>query len=143
MAADPFYQYRPDGFALPPSSVMQIYPEDNVSSGVPGATKPSANQLGFIEVYFVGGTGITLDPADVLEDLSTNTTWSIEFDVASSAFDGNFSFVSDGGLFDNDPQTYYRLPIIKGGNLVCFGGSFRETIVCVNGEPIVQLVKIS
>ena len=143
---DPFYEFEErlgENFAVENNTrLFQDIPDPVVPDGGEGEGV-SASLVW--EIYFADGSGVTLSPADVFDDYnpSTHSNWSIELEVSGTAFTKTVSYVSDSSLFDTDPQTFYRLPVVRSDNVVSAGGSFRETIVCVNGEPIVQLVKIS
>jgi hypothetical protein len=94
-------------------------------------------------IYLANGTALLVTESDLYDDFDDDDNWSIELGVSSSGFDETIEFNDETDLFDDDPQTYYRLPIRRNKINISLGGAYRETIVCVNGEPIVQLVKIS
>jgi len=97
----------------------------------------------------------TYDEAIAGYDTAAHTNWSVQFVVSGSSITGladpmGVPTMDVGGeeLFDGDasaadPQNYYRLPIIRGGKVVCQGGVFRENIMCAgNRGYIVELLRI-
>ena len=98
---------------------------------------------------------------------SENTHWALEFSVSTTTFqfsqedttdvtipsinninvDGGNPFGTSSGpdLFDGgleSQQTYYRLPLIRNGQIVNNGGVYRENIYCLENRLIAELVKI-
>jgi hypothetical protein len=111
-----------------------------------GETGTDSKAVGQFQFVFADGETQETSLAAVLDsyDPGTDEDWSIELPVSDTAFtQAALAFNSSAELFDDDPQTFYRVPVIRNGRVLSTGGAFRETIVCVSGEPIVQLVKIS
>jgi hypothetical protein len=89
---------------------------------------------------------VNLNVAIADYDSNVSTDWSIKLPVNGTTFrftKGTLTFDDETEFFDDDPQTFYVVPLIRNERAVTTGGVFRETIVCVSGEPIVQLVKIA
>ncbi len=77
--------------------------------------------------------------------MGTTTDHSLQFTVLNNAIEaGGPTVTSSVGRWDDIgvDQTYYRLTLIKGGNLLQTGGSFEESIIAVDGEPVTVLNKI-
>ena len=118
-------------------------------------------------IYLADGTRFEVTNAQAMTgyDSTTHNDWSLEFDVSSSALADyaesgtpavmtnplGVSTVNESGstegLWDVDGSGYqnlYRIPIIRDGKRVCYGGAFRENIYCAGSDgPIVELVRIS
>ena len=92
-------------------------------------------------IYYAGGTTQFIPNSDLG---ATPDNYSIEFSVASGAITGWSANSSATVLWDDvgDSQNEAYLPLRRGGKDVSAGGSYRETIVCVSGEPVVTLVKV-
>lgn len=91
------------------------------------------------------------DPEEAVEDPDN---WSLEFAVSGSALVA-FGTTAPDGVYDTDlfdgyasadpveAQTFYRIPMRRGGEWICRGGVFRENIMCAGSNgPIVELVRI-
>lgn len=107
----------------------------------------------------------------VLEDYDPDdhTDWSINIPVTDGNVDITITTDDDDNLVSDDityddgtllygridgsgnetddidadnPQTFCRIPVIREGTRVSFGGFYREGIRCENGEPIVEFYQI-
>jgi hypothetical protein len=113
-----------------------------------GETGTDSKAIGQFQFVFVDGTTQQVSLAAALDDFDpdTDTNWSIKLPVNGTTFKftkGTLTFDDETDFYDSDPQTFYVVPVIRDGVVFSTGGVFRETIVCVSGKPIVQLVKIS
>lgn len=124
-------------------------------------------------IYLADGTRFEVTNAQAMTgyDSTTHNDWSLEFDVSSSALADyaesgtpavmtnplgvstvNEPVAGEELLHDADAsaspspvaQSYYRLPIIRDGKRVCYGGAFRENTYCSGSKgPVVELLRIS
>ena len=124
-------------------------------------------------IYLSDGTRFEVTQAQAISgfDPTTHNDWSLEFDVSSSALADyaesgtpavmtnplgvstvNEPVAGEELLHDADAsaspspvaQSYYRLPIIRDGKRVCYGGAFRENTYCSGSKgPVVELLRIS
>ena len=121
--------------------------------------EPSSGVTDF-RIYRKDMTLIEFTYAEIIAnyDPATDTNWSAQFTVASYGLHAGVptgtatleTVASGKELFDGDAsadtvefQGYYRLPIVRGGKVVCQGGVYRENIFCAGSRgPIVELVRI-
>ena len=122
------------------------------------------------EIYLAHGTRfhVTNTQAMTSYDSATHNDWSLEFDVTTSSLDdyaeggspvamtnpiGTSTVNESSGteLLHNadagaDPvvaQSYYRLPIIRDGKRISFGGAYRENFIVAGSKgPVVELIRI-
>lgn len=98
--------------------------------------------------YFVGSTitdpTIELDTMLANYDPDTQTDWSIEFAVTSGSFTGviTYSTNTDRQTWVNGEQTFYRIALIRDGDIVSSGGLYQEVTSCLEGEPVQQFNKV-
>ena len=120
------------------------------------------------EIYLAVGTRfhVTNTQAMTSYDPATHNDWSLEFDVTTSSLD---DYAETTGVMSNpigtstvnessgtellhnadagaDPvvaQSYYRLPIIRDGKRISFGGAYRENLIIVGSKgPVAELIRI-
>lgn len=142
------------------SMMQESSAEDEIPTWIPGGGGGGGGLEGFL--IFRGNTllgSISIvtavtgwDPAAVAPDNPDN--WSLQFAVSRSALVafGTTAPVGtyDTDLFDGDAsavpveaQTFYRIPMRRGGTWICRGGVYRENIFCAGGKgPIVELLRI-
>jgi hypothetical protein len=129
----------------------------------------SGQSLDGYEIYLAVGTRFHVTNTQAMTDYDpeTDNDWSLEFDVTTSSLD---DYAETSGVMSNplgvstvnepvagtellhdanagaDPvvaQSYYRLPIIRDGKRISFGGAYRENIMCAGSKgPVVELVRI-
>lgn len=113
--------------------------------------------------YFADGSSLFLQTGAIFEDYDpeVHDQWSIKFPVAGGAINTSGTIVAEGAapdLYDGDayadpvtPQTFYRIPLIRGYDtgdgveprIAALGGVYRENIFCdASKGPIVELIKI-
>ena len=122
------------------------------------------------EIYLAHGTRFHVTNTQAMTGYvpATHNDWSLEFDVTSSSLDdyaeggspvamtnpiGTSTVNESSGteLLHNanagaDPvvaQSYYRLPIIRDGKRISFGGAYRENLIIVGSKgPVAELIRI-
>lgn len=124
---------------------------------VPSADAPTNGRPadGYYIVLSGDSTGTYISYTDAFDgyDPSTDTDYSLEFGVTSSALDAldstNPTGTTSTQFYDGDAatstaQTYYRIPLVRSGKKVSSGGTFRENTFCAGSKgPIVELLKIT
>jgi len=103
-----------------------------------------------IEIIFADQTEAFISTGTILEDYDGQDYWSVVFGVSDGAFTQAVSFDSTQELWDDvgDDQSVYRLRVTTLNNesdptQISVYGQYRESILCVNGDPVTVLVKIS
>ena len=152
IGADPFYRFpsklkepwsSTDSDAYAPMSYME-FDSDKATGGGGG--------LSGIEIIWADQTETFIRASDMLEnyDEDTNSYWSAVFAVSNNTFTKSISYDSTAYLWDGvgDDQTVYSLRVKTLNNegdptQISAYGQYRESILCVNGEPVTVLVKIS
>ncbi len=97
------------------------------------------------------GDGAFISMADVMAGYDPDPAgaghvdWSLEFKVEDLALDvggdpGWWGAVEQTPRYAGDPQNKLRIPVIRNSKRVSMGGELREVILCVDGEPKVDLV---
>ena len=133
--------------AYAPMSYME-FDSDKATGGGGG--------LSGIEIIWADQTETFIRASDMLEnyDEDTNSYWSAVFAVSNNTFTKSISYDSTADLWDDvgTDQTEYRLRLITQGvdsegatvnTPISMYGQYRESILCVNGESVTVLVKIS
>lgn len=108
--------------------------------------------------YLEGGSTKTITEFGILDGYDPNRVadpeadppipgpdedWSQEFEISETGdFSGEVGGTNQPFRFDEDPQTFYRLPIIIQGRRVSSGGLYQEVKMCVDGESVVQFIKV-
>lgn len=156
IGADPFYRFpsklkepwsSTDSDAYAPMSYME-FDSDKATGG---------GGLSGIEIIWADQTETFIRASDMLEnyDEDTNSYWSAVFAVSNNTFTkATPTYDSTATLWDDvgTDQTKYRLRLITQGldsegsavnAAISMYGQYRESILCVNGEPVTVLVKIS
>lgn len=110
--------------------------------------------LAGIEIIWADQTETFITEADILDDYDGENYWSVVFAVSGGAFTkATPTYDATQELWDDvgTAQTKYRLRV-KTLNTVpdpsvptqlSAYGQYREEILCVNGDPVVNLIKIS
>ena len=132
-------------------------PMDEIPEWLPGGGGGGGGVTDF-RIYRRDMTLIEFTYAEIIAnyDPATDTNWSAQFTVTGSALNAGVptgtatleTVASGKELFDGDAsadpveyQYYYRLPIIRGGKVVCQGGVYRENIFCAGSRgSIVELL---
>ena len=157
IGADPFYRFpsklkepwsSTDSDSYAPMSYME-FDSDKATGGGGG--------LSGIEIIWADQTETFIRASDMLEnyDADTNSYWSAVFAVSNNTFtQATPTYDSTATLWDGvgTAQTEYRLRLITQGldsegsavnTAISMYGQYRESILCVNGDPVTVLVKIS
>jgi len=106
-----------------------------------------------IEIIWADQTETFITSEDILDNYNGQNYWSAVFAVSSSAFTKSVSYDSTQDLWDDvgTDQTVYRLRVKTLNTSVSPNvttqlsayGQYREEILCVDGDPVVNLIKIS
>lgn len=92
----------------------------------------------------VNNQTIELDTMLANYDPDVHTDWSIEFAVTSGLITGviTYSTNTDKHTWVNGEQTFYRIALIRDGDVVSSGGLYQEITPCLDGEPVQQFNKV-
>jgi len=100
-------------------------------------------------ISYANDTEAILIQADIYEDYDSelNNNWSANFEVVSGSMTGGVTYSDDVDRFPDDggdpaTQTFYRLPLIRGGEQASTGGFYQEDTLCLNGTGRQQLLKM-
>jgi len=127
---------------------------DFTSASTTASSGGGGESLAGIEIIWADQTETFITAADILDDYDGEDYWSVVFAVSSRAFTkATPTYDATQELWDDvgTAQTVYRLRV-KTLNTVASPnastqlsayGQYREEILCVNGDPVVNLVKIS
>lgn len=128
--------------------VFPSYGDGGGGGGLPGALG-----LNGIEIIWADQEETFISASDILEnyDSDNDDYWSVVFAVSNNAFtQATPTYDSTQDLWDDTgtDQTVYRLRVktLDGDNdptSISMYGQYRESILCVNGDPVTVLVKIS
>jgi len=133
------------------------YGNSSIGLDTPEAFTP--HQIGYegglsgIEIIWADQEETFISADDILEDYDSDDDdyWSVVFAVSNNAFtQATPTYDSTQDLWDDTgtDQTVYRLRVktLNGDGdptSISVYGQYRETIICVSGEPVTTLVKIS
>jgi len=124
------------------------------AGGFPASESVGGGSLAGVEIIWADQTETFITAADILDDYDGEDYWSVVFAVSSGAFTkATPTYDATQELWDDvgTDQTKYRLRV-KTLNTVpdpsvptqlSAYGQYREEILCVNGDPVVNLIKIS
>jgi hypothetical protein len=117
------------------------------------ASGAAGDSLSGIEIIWADQEETFISASDILEnyDSDNDDYWSVVFAVSNNAFtQATPTYDSTQDLWDDTgtDQTVYRLRVktLDGDNdptSISMYGQYRESILCVNGDPVTVLVKIS
>lgn len=101
-------------------------------------------------IAYSNDTEAVLTLADMLVDYDSDihNSWSANFEVVTGSMTGVVTYSDDVNRYPDDgagppaAQTFYRLPLIRGGLTVSSGGFYQEDTLCLNGEGRQQLIKM-
>jgi hypothetical protein len=111
--------------------------------------------LSGIEIIWADQTETFILASDMLEDYDDEDYWSVVLEVSNGTFtQATPTYDATQELWDDvgEDQTEYRLRLITQGldsegdpvnAAISMYGQYRESILCVNGDPVTVLVKIS
>lgn len=109
--------------------------------------------LSGVEIIFADQTEAFISTDTILENYDGENYWSVVFGVSAGAFTQAITLDSTQVLWDDvgTDQTVYRLRVKTLNDQVSPNaptqisayGQYREDILCVSGDPVVTLVKIS
>jgi hypothetical protein len=90
---------------------------------------------------------LTVDEMMKDYDPDKHENWSASFEVVDGSMNGKVIYDEEIERFpedDSDPpkQDFYRLPLIRNGKNVTFGGFYQEDTLCLNGKGRQQLLKL-
>ena len=126
--------------AAPPK--VPLFVDDN-----PGPADQAATLDYFIS--YSSDTEDTLTQAAIYEDYDSevHNNWSANFHIVSGSMNGAVTYSAEVVRFPDDggdpaTQTFYRLPLIRGGLTVSSGGFYQEDTLCLNGKGRQQLLKL-
>ena len=134
------------------------YGNSSIGLDAPEAFTPhqigyEANVLSGIEIIWADQGETFISASDILEDYDSDNDdyWSVVFAVSNNAFtQATPTYDSTQDLWNDTgtDQTVYRLRVktLNGDSdptSISTYGQYRETIICVNGEPVTSLVKIT
>jgi len=151
---DDFYSFKPSRvqrdvevdsglYDLPPPVIFDTPAERELTSGLSG-----------VEIIWSDQTETFIPLSDIMADYDGEDYWSVVFAVSGGAFTkATPTYDATQELWDDvrTDQTVYRLRV-KTLNTVASPnaptqlsayGQYREEILCVDGDPVVNLIKIS
>jgi|21_taG_2_1085346.scaffolds.fasta_scaffold10639_2 hypothetical protein len=107
--------------------------------------------LSGVEIIWADQTESFFPVSDILEDYDDEDYWSVVLAVSNGTFtQATPTYDSTSTLWNGvgDAQTVYRLRVKtlnedSDPTSISMYGQYRESILCVNGDPVTVLVKIS
>ena len=142
--------------ALPPSHYVSpdhVFTQRGSSQDMDSGDEGGGDSSLSYTIYYADGTVATLTLAVINADYDpdpegeAHTDWSINFEVLGGEMSQAVTYSDDTVRFPDDganpaAQTFYRLPIVRGGLTVSSGGVYQEDTLCLNGEGRQQLLKM-
>jgi hypothetical protein len=125
-------------------------PQGNVHFVSSITTASSGGGQTGIEIIFADQTEAFISAGTILDTYDGEGYWSVVFGVSAGAFTQAVAFDATQVLWDDvgSNQAEYRLRVktLDGDSdptQISAYGQYREDILCVDGEPVVTLLKIS
>ena len=99
-----------------------------------------------IFIFLMSGSTLTISRGTILSSYDNESSWSISIPISNLAYDSSGTIAFDTNTALNvgtgSSQSIARIPIIRGSALVNSFGSYKEGLICKNGEAIVEYFKI-
>ncbi len=151
-AGDLFQLFRNVRTRIPGSGSMRASSAAS-GSGSLGTRYPSVDSLaggsgvsalGFYLYFTVGDPGF-LSMATVMDgyDPEVHDHWSILLGVSGTNFTAAVSYSDQVDLYDSSPQTFWAIPVIRNGQPVTLGGTYREFLGTFDHQLTAMMLKVS
>jgi hypothetical protein len=106
----------------------------------------SSDIVNNIFIFLMSGSTLTISRDTILSSYNNESDWSISIPISSLAYNSGGTIAYDTNTALNvgtgSSQSIARIPIIRGSALVNAFGSYKEGLICINGQPVVEYYKI-